>query len=82
MWLARDILPKEHSLQLQGQLWVTDRKWVDFMSYHPGLPPLIIRIKPDANMQSALTEHMPWFVDDVILARARLRELGVEPANG
>ena len=27
------------SIQVQGQLWVSGRAWVDFMSYHPGLPP-------------------------------------------
>ena len=80
MWLARDAVPKDHAMQLQGQLWVTDRKWVDFMSYHPGLPPLILRVEHDEKIQAALTEHIPRFVDDVIQARARLRDLGVVPA--
>ena len=81
MWLARDAVPREHSMQLQGQLFVTGREWVDFMSYHPGLPPLVLRVAPDTKMQDALTEILPLFVDDVIQARERLRELGVEPAN-
>jgi len=28
-------LPPEHIEQIQGGLWVTDRKWWDFVSYHP-----------------------------------------------
>jgi hypothetical protein len=32
-------LPQEHIEQIQGGLWVTDRKWWDFVSYHPDFPP-------------------------------------------
>ena len=50
------------------------------MSYHPGLPPLILRVEHDEKIQAALTEHIPRFVDDVLQARDRLRALGVVPA--
>lgn len=32
-------LPGEHIEQIQGGLWVTGRKWWDFVSYHPDFPP-------------------------------------------
>lgn len=32
-------LPAEHIEQIQGGLWVTGRKWWDFVSYHPDFPP-------------------------------------------
>lgn len=32
-------LPKEHIEQIQGGLWVRNRKWWDFVSYHPDFPP-------------------------------------------
>lgn len=32
-------LPKEHIEQIQGGLWVTERRWWDFISYHPAFPP-------------------------------------------
>lgn len=32
-------LPAEHIGQIQGGLWVTQRKWWDFVSYHPDFPP-------------------------------------------
>ena len=28
-------IPDEHIPQVQGQLWITGRKWVDFVSFHP-----------------------------------------------
>ena len=32
-------LPPEHIEQIQGGLWVTGRKWWDFVSYHPDFDP-------------------------------------------
>lgn len=32
-------LPEEHIEQIQGGLWVTRRKWWDFISFHPDFPP-------------------------------------------
>lgn len=31
-------LPSEHIEQIQGGLWVTEREWWDFVSYHPDFP--------------------------------------------
>lgn len=32
-------LPPEHIEQIQGGLWVTGRRWWDFVSFHPDFPP-------------------------------------------
>lgn len=32
-------LPDEHIEQIQGGLWVTSRRWWDFISFHPDFPP-------------------------------------------
>ncbi len=42
-----DCLPTVYTPQVQGQLWVTGRKWWDFMSYHPKLEPFIVRVYRD-----------------------------------
>ena len=34
-YVDKDRLPPTYRAQVQGLLWVTGRKWVDFMSYHP-----------------------------------------------
>ena len=31
-------IPPEHIPQIQGQLWITGRKWCDFVSFDPRLP--------------------------------------------
>jgi putative phage-type endonuclease len=46
-----DGVPAEYVAQIQGALWVTGRKWWDFVSYDPDTDPkfqlLIIRVFPD-----------------------------------
>ena len=44
LWLARGGLPAQpHRSGASGKLWVSGREWCDFMSYHPQLPPLLVR---------------------------------------
>lgn len=40
-------LPDEYRPQVHGHLLVTKREWCDFMSYCPGLPPLLVRVTVD-----------------------------------
>lgn len=40
-------LPSEHKPQTQGQLWIAEREWCDFVSYWPGLQPFIKRVFRD-----------------------------------
>ena len=40
--------------QPQGQLWVCERKWCDLIFYHPVLPLLVIRQRPDEVLIKAL----------------------------
>ena len=53
-YLDNGKLPTEYFVQVQGQLYVTGRKWVDFISYYPGLMPLIIRVEPDIGFITTL----------------------------
>lgn len=43
-------LPAEHVKQVQGQLWVSGRKWCDFFSYWPKMPALLVRVQRDEEM--------------------------------
>lgn len=35
-WLSG--MPEEHQAQVQGQMWLTDRQWCDFVSFDPRMP--------------------------------------------
>lgn len=43
----RPQIPDEHKPQVHGCLIVTGRKWWDFMAWHDGFNPLIVRIERD-----------------------------------
>jgi YqaJ-like viral recombinase domain len=53
-------LPPEHVAQVQGQLWVSERKFVHFVSYWPKLPMLCVRVERDeekiAQIEGAVRE--------------------------
>jgi len=46
-YLLANKLPTDYFQQTQGQILVTEREWVDFVSYYPGLKPLIVRVDRD-----------------------------------
>jgi hypothetical protein len=45
--LDNDEVPAEHIAQIQGQLWISGRAYVDFVSYWPGLPLFVRRVERD-----------------------------------
>lgn len=54
-------LGDDYRLQLQGQLWVAERAWVDFLSYCPGFPPVLIRTEREPEVLDALAIEVPKF---------------------
>lgn len=40
-------IPAKYIPQVQGCLWITEREWWDFMSYHPSMEDLIVRVYRD-----------------------------------
>ena len=63
---------EEYMCQLQGQLFVSRRSWVDIQSYFPGLPSVIIRVEPIERYQLAMGKHLPQFVYELLEMRAEL----------
>jgi YqaJ-like viral recombinase domain len=60
--------------QVQGQLWVTGRSWVDTLSYNPELPPALVRVQRDEEFIGKLAQavdHFLSFVDESMLKLAR-----------
>ena len=60
-YLLDEELPSEYFQQVQGQLLVTGRKWCDFMSYYPGMKPMVVRVEPDAAYQEILKKELEVF---------------------
>lgn len=68
-------VPKEHVAQCQGGLWVSDREWLDFISYWPGMPLFVKRVYRDEAMIRKLSERVKTFYD--ILDERMNRVLGI-----
>lgn len=64
-YLVENRLPVEYVPQVQGQLLVAERKWVDFMSYYPELKPFIIRVSRDKKFLSKLEAELNLFCKDL-----------------
>ena len=41
------VIPLEHYAQVQTGLWVTGRKWCDFISYSNGMKMMVVRVEAD-----------------------------------
>lgn len=64
--------PSEYLPQVQGNLWICEREWWDFMSYHPDMKPLIIRVNRDDKYIAGLSSAIDSFVDTMLGKRERL----------
>lgn len=56
-------VPKEHIAQCQGGLWVSDREWIDFISYWPGMPLFIKRMYRDEAVIRTMAERVRVFYE-------------------
>lgn len=62
--------------QLQGQLLCTGRKWVDWMSYHPELPPVIIRVERDEDFIAKLKQYLHEGKELLETKKSKLKNMG------
>jgi YqaJ-like viral recombinase domain len=63
--LACDEFPSEHKAQCQGQLWVAEREWVDFVSYWPKLPLFAKRVFRDEPYIKRLATEVDRFNNEL-----------------
>lgn len=65
----RDGMPKAHTAQVQGCMWVTGRKWWDFISYDPRATPefrlYVQRIERDEKFIAHLEAEIVKFLGEV-----------------
>lgn len=74
-YLRDGVLPAEYKPQVHGCLIVTGRPWWDFLSYAPGLDPLLVRVTPDdytAKLRECLEAF--WKKYETVRAKIEARE--------
>jgi hypothetical protein len=62
--------------QLQGQLWISEREWVDICGFYPGLPSCIARVPRDEKFIVALSKEMDKFLAMFDERLEKLKALG------
>jgi hypothetical protein len=68
-------LPTKYFCQVQGSMYITGFETWKFMSYYPGLPPLIIEITRDEGFIEKLDKALDRFCLGVAMNIRKLREL-------
>jgi hypothetical protein len=59
--LEDDTVPVDYMLQVQTGLLVSERAWLDFISYSGGLPMIVVRAYPDPQVQAAIVSAAAGF---------------------
>lgn len=72
--ISQDEVPEEYILQLQTALLVTERQYIDFISYCGGLPMYIKRVEPDAEIQAAIIAAATAFEERIAKIEQAYRE--------
>lgn len=60
-YLLKHHVDTEYFPQVQGQLWVSGRSFVDILSYHPEMPPALIRVERDESFIRMLAAAVTTF---------------------
>lgn len=66
-------LPPEHKAQVQGNLWVAEREWWDFVSYWPKLPLLRVRVYRDEEYIRQIADAVDMFNYELAAMVERIR---------
>ncbi len=78
--LERGGLPPEHKAQVQGNLWIAEREWWDFVSDCPRLPQLKVRVYPDKAYLKTLADEVERFNDELAAMVERIRHYDEQSA--
>lgn len=71
--LIRNVLPPEHRAQVQGNIWISQREWWDFVSYWPKLPMLRVRVMRDDDYIKNMADEIDRFNDELAALVERIR---------
>ena len=71
-------------LNSQGQLYISERRWVDILCWHDVLPKVVVRVEPDEKFIAALDRELQifnYFIERVMEKIRALSELPIPPGR-
>ncbi len=75
--LGKSGVDADYRVQLQGQLYISECKEVDIISYHPGMPHAIVRIERDEEFIKLLDKELADFLTKLHAKREQLDKRGL-----
>jgi hypothetical protein len=72
--LERGDFPAEHKAQCQGQLWVSEREWIDLVCYWPKMPCHIVRAYRDETYIKEIAAAVDQFNSELAEVVAKYHE--------
>lgn len=72
-YLRSQKLPTIYKQQVMGCLWITGREWWDFMSFHPEMEDLIVRVHRDDKYINVLADVVSSAADVILTESKKLR---------
>ena len=79
--MKRDRLPPEYVAQVQGNLWISEREWWDFVSYWPKMPVFQVRVYRDEPYIKNMAAEIDRFNEELAELVEWLRRYGASPAS-
>lgn len=77
--ITKDKFPGEHVAQCQGNLWVSEREWIDIAVFWPGMPWFCKRAYRDPKYITSLSSEVDRFCDDLADLVERIQRYGERP---
>jgi YqaJ-like viral recombinase domain len=68
--------------QLQGQLYVSQRSWVDILCWHDVLPKVVMRVQPDEKFIKALDRELRIFNQFIECVMEKIRAMNEAVPHG
>lgn len=74
-YLLSGVIPAEYVPQVQFSLYVTGRKWIEFISYRRRFPAFVLRIERDDKIMQTIAETVAAFHEQLNSAVDKLRKM-------
>lgn len=67
---------RDYIWQMQGNMWLTDRKWCDFVSFHPSVPESlrfhVVRYERDEDIIEEISEKVPRALEHIAVRMSNI----------
>lgn len=78
-YLLKSEAPTGYYSQLQGEMYIAEREWNDFLSFHPLMPPVLVRVERDEKHIAKLIREIDALLEVIESRKAELIAKNITP---